>query len=233
MTTPIDSLPPLDAIERATGSDPAWTVIWLHGLGDSGHGFAPIVPALVHGRDWPAVRFVFPHAPVRPVTINGGQAMRAWYDISDLDFDPTRRGDEDGVEVSIAQVEALIAREQARGTPASRIVLAGFSQGGAITLATGLRRETPLAGLLALSTYVPSPQNAEARLSAGATRQPVFMAHGQYDPVIAYRYGEASAALLKRLGFAVAWRTYPIQHSVCDPEVRDIGDWLGTVFAAG
>ncbi len=233
MTTSAASLPLLDAIERATGPDPAWSVIWLHGLGDSGDGFAPIVPALIHGRDWPAVRFVFPHAPVRPITINGGMAMRAWYDISDLDFDPTRRGDEDGVEVSIAQVEALIAREQARGVPASRIVLAGFSQGGAITLAAGLRREAPLAGLLALSTYLPSPQSAEAVLAAGATRQPVFMAHGLYDPVIAYRYGEGSAAVLKRLGFAVAWHPYPIQHSVSDPEIRDIGDWLGTVFAAG
>lgn len=233
MTTSAASLPPLDAIEHATGPDPAWSVIWLHGLGDSGHGFAPIVPALIRGRDWPAVRFVFPHAPVRPITINGGMAMRAWYDISDLDFDPTRRGDEDGVEVSIAQVDALIAKEQARGVPASRIVLAGFSQGGAITLAAGLRRETPLAGLLALSTYLPSPQSAEAVLAAGATRQPVFMAHGLYDPVIAYRYGEGSAAVLKRLGFAVAWHSYPIQHSVSDPETRDIGDWLGTVFAAG
>lgn len=227
------AIPPLELLERATGPDPTWTVIWLHGLGDSGHGFAPIVPALIHGRDWPAVRFVFPHAPVRPITINGGNAMRAWYDISDLDFDPARRGDEDGVEVSIAQVEALIAHEQARGMPASRIVLAGFSQGGAITLATGLRRQTPLAGLLALSTYLPSPQSAEAHLAEAATRQPVFMAHGLYDPVIAYRYGEGSAALLKRLGFPVAWHTYPIQHNVSDPETRDIGDWLGTVFAAG
>lgn len=232
MTTSAAS-PPLDAIEHATGPDPAWSVIWLHGLGDSGHGFAPIVPALVQGRDWPAVRFVFPHAPVRPITVNGGMAMRAWYDISDLDFDPTRRGDEDGVEVSIAQVERLIAKEHARGVPASRVVLAGFSQGGAITLAAGLRRETPLAGLLALSTYLPSPQSAAARLASGATRQPVFMAHGLDDRVIAYRYGEGSAAVLKRLGFAVAWHAYPIEHSVSDREIRDIGDWLGTVFAAG
>ena len=222
----------LDTLELQTGDNPRASIVVLHGLGADGNDFVPIAQELDLRAVGP-VRYVFPHAPVRPVTLNAGMAMRAWYDISDLDFDPTRRGDEDGVEVSIAQVEALIAREQARGVPASRIVLAGFSQGGAITLAAGLRREAPLAGLLALSTYLPSPQSAEAVLAAGATRQPVFMAHGLYDPVIAYRYGEGSAAVLKRLGFAVAWHPYPIQHSVSDPEIRDIGDWLGTVFAAG
>jgi phospholipase/carboxylesterase len=227
-----DALPPLDALEHETGPAPGWSVIWLHGLGDSGHGFAPIVPDLIRGRDWPAIRFVFPHAPVRPITINGGMAMRAWYDISDLDFDPNRRGDEDGVEASVAQVEALIAREIERGVPAQRIVLAGFSQGGAITLATGLRRAEPLAGLIALSTYLPAPNRAAERLVAGAERQPIFMAHGLYDPVIRTVYGEASAAVLKNLGFPVAWHAYPIAHQVSDPEIRDLGDWLGMVFAA-
>jgi phospholipase/carboxylesterase len=230
MTT---SLAPLETIEHSTGTAPTWSVIWLHGLGDSGHGFAPIVPDLTRGRDWPAVRFVFPHAPVRSITINGGAPMRAWYDISDLDFDPNRRGDEDGVDTSIAQVEALIAREIERGIPAQRIVLAGFSQGGAITLATGLRREAPLAGLIALSTYLPAPDRAARHLAIGATQQPVFMAHGLYDPVIRYPYGEGSAAVLKQLGFPVAWHAYPIVHTVSDAETRDIGDWLGTVFAAG
>jgi phospholipase/carboxylesterase len=223
----------LEALEHQTGADPAWSIVWLHGLGDSGHGFAPIVPDLIRGRAWPAIRFVFPHAPVRPVTINGGMAMRAWYDISELDFDPARRGNEVGMDESIAQVEALIEREIARGIPVRRIVLAGFSQGGAITLACGLRREQPLAGLIALSTYLPAPDRAQARLVPGANRQPVFMAHGMYDPVIHYAYGDGSAKLLKGLGFPIAWHAYPIAHNVSDAEIRDLGDWLGTVFAAG
>jgi phospholipase/carboxylesterase len=223
----------LETLEHSTGPVPAWSVIWLHGLGDSGHGFAPIVPDLVRGRDWPALRFVFPHAPVRRITINGGMPMRAWYDISDMDFDPNRRGDEGGIATSIAQVEALIAREADRGVPAQRIVLAGFSQGGAITLAAGLRRQTPLAGLIALSTYLPAPARAQADLAPGASQQPVFMAHGLYDPVIPFAYGEGSAAVLKGLGFAVAWHPYPIVHTVSDVEIRDIGDWLDAVFAAG
>ncbi len=231
MTT-TTALTPLETLEHSTGANPAWSVIWLHGLGDSGHGFAPIVPELTRDRDWPAIRFVFPHAPVRPITINGGMPMRAWYDISDLDFDPNRRGDEDGVDTSIAQVEALIAREIERGIPAHRIILAGFSQGGAITLAMGLRREIPLAGLIALSTYLPAPDRAQAHVVAAATQQPVFMAHGLYDPVIRYPYGEGSAAVLKQLGFPVAWHAYPIVHTVSDAETRDIGDWLGMVFSA-
>lgn len=222
----------LETLERSTGPDPSWSIVWLHGLGDSGHGFAPIVPDLVRGRAWPAIRFVFPHAPVRPVTINQGAAMRAWYDITDLDFDPTRRGNEAGMDVSVAQVEALLAREAARGIPPERTLLAGFSQGGAVTLAVGLRREAPLAGLIALSTYLPAPDRAPERLVPGANRQPVFMAHGLYDPVIRYGYGEASGAVLKHLGFPLAWHAYPIAHNVSDAEIRDLGDWLSLVFAA-
>jgi len=142
----------LQTVEQETGANPQWTVLWLHGLGADGHDFAPIVPELVRPH-WPALRFVFPHAPVRPVTINGGVPMRAWYDIVGMDF--ATRADAAGVEESIEQVEALIAREAERGIPASRLLLAGFSQGGAITLATGLRRREPLAGLVALSTYLP------------------------------------------------------------------------------
>jgi phospholipase/carboxylesterase len=222
----------LEALEHPTGPDPTWSIVWLHGLGDSGHGFAPIVPDLIRGRDWPAIRFIFPHAPVRPITINGGMPMRAWYDISDLDFDPNSRGNEAGMAASIAQVEALIARENERGIPAHRIVLAGFSQGGAITLATGLGRELPLGGLIALSTYLPAPGRASSQMAANANRQPVFMAHGLYDPVIRYAYGEASAAVLKQLGFPVAWHAYPIVHTVSDVEIRDLGDWLSLLFAA-
>ncbi|TZF87880.1 alpha/beta hydrolase, partial [Cognatilysobacter lacus] len=142
----------IDRIETETGPSPAWSVIWLHGLGADGNDFAPLVPELVR-RDWPAIRFVFPHAPVQPVTINGGMRMRSWYDI--VSFDLTGRADSAGVDESVARVEALVEREVERGVPASRIVLAGFSQGGAVALAAGLRREEPLAGLVALSTYLP------------------------------------------------------------------------------
>lgn len=221
---------PLDTFERETAADPQWTVLWLHGLGADGHDFAPIVPELVRG-DWPALRFVFPHAPVRAVTINNGMRMRAWYDIRALDL--AQRADEAGVLDSVAEVEALIAREGARGVPPSRIVLAGFSQGGAVTLAAGLRRAEPLAGLVGLSTYLPAPQTAAAALAAGAQRQPVFMAHGTQDPVVPLAAGQQSAEALRALGFQVDWRTYPMQHAVCMEEIADLGDWLSARFAAG
>ena len=220
----------LGAIEHETGPAPRWSVLWLHGLGADGNDFVPIVPELVR-RDWPAIRFVFPHAPVRAVTINNGMRMRAWYDIRD--FDLANRADEQGVMESVAQVEALIAREEARGVPASRIVLAGFSQGGAITLAAGLRRKVPLAGLVGLSTYLPAAQGAAAALVEGAVAQPVFMAHGSQDPVVPLAAGEQSAALLQRLGFEVAFHRYPMPHSVCAEEITALGDWLSQRFAAG
>ncbi len=218
-----------DGVERTTGPDPTWTLLWLHGLGDSGDGFAPIVPELVRP-GWPTLRFVFPHAPVRAVTINGGMRMRAWYDIAHMDL--ANRADETGVAESIDHVDALIAREAARGIPASRIVLVGFSQGGAVTLAAGLRRRTPLAGLVALSTYLPAPGKAADALQPGAERQPLFMAHGLYDPVVPYAAGEQSAAALQRLGFAPAWHRYPMAHQVCAEELSDLGDWLEARFAA-
>jgi phospholipase/carboxylesterase len=224
----------LEAIEHDTGAAPRWTVLWLHGLGADGNDFAPIVPELVRS-DWPAIRFVFPHAPVRAVTVNGGARMRAWYDIKDFSFaehSGANRADEAGVEESIVQVEALIAREVARGTPASRIFLAGFSQGGAITLAAGLRRREPLAGLIGLSTYLPAADKAAAVLAAGATAQPLFMAHGTQDPVVPYAAGEHCAALLHKLGFAVEWHRYPMPHSVCAEEIGDLGDWMSRRFAA-
>ena len=218
----------LDAIEHETGADPRWSVVWLHGLGADGNDFAPIVPELVR-RDWPALRFVFPHAPVRAVTINNGMRMRAWYDIRD--FDLAHRADEQGVAESVAQVEALIAREQTRGVPAARIVLAGFSQGGAITLAAGLRRSEPLAGLVGLSTYLPAAATAAEALVAGAATQPVFLGHGTQDPVVPFMAGEQTAALLQRLGFGVRFERYPMPHSVCAEEIRDLGDWLSQRFA--
>jgi len=221
----------LDAIEHETGADPRWSVLWLHGLGADGNDFAPIVPDLVR-RDWPAIRFVFPHAPVRAVTINGGARMRAWYDIRDVDL--ANRADHEGVAESVAQVDALIAREAARGIPPERMLLAGFSQGGAITLAAGIARAQPLGGLIALSTYLPMGlDQARASLQAAASAQPVFMGHGVFDPVVPAAGGEAAARALRDFGFEVLWRRYPMQHSVCAEEIRDLGDWMTARFAAG
>jgi len=220
----------LDCIERETGPAPAWSVIWLHGLGADANDFVPLVPELLR-KDWPAIRFVFPNAPVCAVTINNGVRMRAWYDI--VDFDLANRADEAGVLESVAQIDALIEREATRGIPASRVILAGFSQGGAVTLAAGLRRRVPLAGLVALSTYLPAARNAGAALVDGATRQPVFMAHGTQDPVVPLGAGEQSAAWLRQAGFDVAWHPYPMPHSVCAEEIVALGDWFDARFAAG
>ena len=224
----MDAIDLLETIEEETGPDPRWSVVWLHGLGADGHDFVPLVPELVR-REWPSMRFVFPHAPVRAVTINAGMRMRAWYDIRD--FDLANRADAEGVAVSTAQVGALLDREQARGIPPERIFLAGFSQGGAITLAAGLRRTRPLAGLIALSTYLPlAHDTAREAASEQAKSQPIFLAHGQSDPVIPVQAGEASGALLRELGFDVTWKTYPMPHAVCQEEIRDLGDWLTRVF---
>ncbi|MFL6585915.1 MAG: alpha/beta hydrolase [Luteimonas sp.] len=220
----------LDCIERETGPAPAWSVIWLHGLGADANDFVPLVPELLR-KDWPAIRFVFPNAPVRAVTINNGVRMRAWYDI--VDFDLANRADEAGVLESVAQIDALIKREATRGIPASRVILAGFSQGGAVALATGLRRRVPLAGLVALSTYLPAARNAGAALVDGAARQPVFMAHGTQDPVVPLGAGEQSAEWLRQAGFDIAWHQYSMPHSVCAEEIAALGDWFDARFAAG
>lgn len=222
--------PLLDTIEHETGPSPAWSVLWLHGLGADGNDFAPIVPELLRP-DWPALRFVFPHAPVRAVTINNGVRMRAWYDIRDFS-DLNNRADETGVDESVAQVEALIAREAERGVPASRLLLAGFSQGGAVALAAGLRREQPLAGLIALSTYLPMPERLAREAREGARSQPVFMAHGRHDPVVPYAAGETSAARLRALGLSPDWHAYPMAHQVCLEQIQDLGDWMSRRFAA-
>jgi phospholipase/carboxylesterase len=217
----------LQTVEQETGTSPEWSIIWLHGLGADGNDFAPIVPELVRPH-WPAIRFVFPHAPVRPVTINNGVPMRAWYDIVSMDF--RSRADAGGVSESVAQLEALIEREQARGIPANRIVLAGFSQGGAIILSAGLQRSQPLAGLVALSTYLPDTSNVVARLGEGALAQPVFMAHGAMDPVIPMQIAQHSAGVLEQAGFSVQWQQYPMAHQVCAEEIRDLGNWLEQRF---
>ncbi|MFT4179140.1 MAG: carboxylesterase [Thermomonas sp.] len=223
----------LETVEHETGPNPGWAVLWLHGLGADGNDFAPIVPELVR-KDWPALRFVFPHAPVRAVTINGGARMRAWYDITSFDFGDANRADHAGVAESVAQVEALIAREGERGIPPERLLLAGFSQGGAITLAAGIARKTPLAGLMALSTYLPMGiEQARAALQPGANAQPMFMAHGVFDPVVPAAAGEASAKAMRELGFDVQWRRYPMQHAVCPEEIHNLGDWMAARFAAG
>jgi phospholipase/carboxylesterase len=217
----------LPAIELETASEPDAAVIWLHGLGADGNDFAPIVPEL----RLPAsarLRFVFPHAPTMPVTINNGYVMRAWYDIAVADF--ANRADERGVRASVARVEALVAREKARGIAASRIVLAGFSQGGVVALETGIRHAERLAGIMALSTYLALPQHAH-EASPVNRDVPVFMAHGTQDPVVRYEWGRASSEELKRLGYSVEWHEYRMQHSVCLEEVVAIGEWLTRVLA--
>ncbi len=216
----------LEAIEVETAKNPSASIIWMHGLGADGNDFAPIVPALQLPEA--PVRFVFPHAPIRPVTINGGMRMRAWYDISD---GAIRREDEEGVRASQVLVEALIAREKERGTQANRLVLAGFSQGGAIALQTGLRHAERIAGIMALSTYLPIAEKFAAEASAANRGVPIFMAHGSVDPVIPLARAEQSRGLLRSLGYPVEWREYPMPHSVCAEEVNDISAWLGKVLA--
>jgi len=218
----------LPAVEHETAASPRHSVIWLHGLGADGHDFAPIVPELV-AADWPALRFVFPHAPVQPVTVNGGMPMRAWYDI--VAFDLLARQDEAGIRASIAAVEALIARENERGVPDERIVLAGFSQGGAIALAAGLRHTKRLAGIVALSTYLPLADTLAAERSAANTGVPIFQAHGTFDPVVIPPRGSDSRDLLQTLGYHVEWHAYPMAHAVCAEEIADLRTWLGRRFA--
>ena len=214
----------LPTVENETAAHPTYSVIWLHGLGADGNDFAPIVPQLV-APQWPALRFVFPHAPVRPVTVNGGMPMRAWYDI--YGFDLVARQDESGIRQSIAQVEALIAREQERGIPSERILLAGFSQGGAIALAAGLRHPQKLAGIIALSTYLPMADTLAGERSAANDAVPIFWGHGTLDPVVILQRGLDSRAVLEALGYKVAWHTYPMPHSVCPEEIVDLRRWIG------
>lgn len=215
----------LKTLETQTGPHPSASVIWLHGLGADGNDFAPIVPELRLPQR--AIRFVFPNAPQIPVTINGGMVMPAWYDISDVAI---RREDETGVRASQAAIEALIAREISRGSPAGNIVLAGFSQGGAIALQTALRHPERLAGVMALSTYLPLA-DLLADEAAGINRDvPIFMAHGSSDPVITLSRAEQSRDHLKSLGYRIDWHTYAMAHAVCPQEIADIGTWLNRVL---
>ncbi len=212
----------MDAIEIETGPSPAACVIWLHGLGADGHDFEPIVPEL----ELPgAVRFVFPHAPVRPVTINQGMRMRAWYDIYQFGGGPE---DEVGIRASQGLVEQMIAAQRKRGI--ANIVLAGFSQGGAIVLQTALRQRERLAGVMALSTYLPLSATLPAERSPANADLPIFMAHGQYDDIIPLRRAEQSRQGLEALGYPVEWHAYPMPHSVCPQEIAHISAFLGRVL---
>jgi phospholipase/carboxylesterase len=214
----------LPAVEHETAPSPTHSILWLHGLGADGHDFAPIVPELVDPA-WPPLRFVFPHAPVRPVTVNNGVPMRAWYDIAG--FDLLARQDEAGVRASIGAVETLIARENERGVPSARIVLAGFSQGGAVALGAGLRHAQRLAGIVALSTYVPIHDSLALERAPANAATPIFYGHGTADPVVALQRGVDSRNLLQALGYAVDWHTYTMGHAVCAQEIADLRAWLG------
>ena len=214
------SAEPLETIEIETAPNPRASIIWMHGLGADGNDFAPLADEI----ELPfAVRYIFPHAPMMPVSINGGYVMRAWYDISDAAI---RREDEDGVRASQQSVEILLTREKARGIGASRIVLAGFSQGGAIALQTGLRHGERLAGVMALSTYVPLADRLAKEANPANRGVPIFMAHGTADPMIPFARAQASRDLLLQQGYAVEWHKYLMQHSVCPQEIADIAKWL-------
>ncbi len=221
----------LETIELETAPNPTAAVIWMHGLGADGNDFVPIVNELELAGA-PGIRFVFPHAPTRPVTINNGYVMRAWYDVSFGDLEGrSRKADEKGVRESQAQIGELITREMGRGVAAGRIVLAGFSQGGAVALHTGLRYPERLAGVMALSTYLPLAESFAQEAAPANAKTPVFMAHGTHDPVVPYAMGSGSRDLLQQAGYAIEWHDYPMQHSVCLEEVADIGRWLSGVLA--
>jgi len=210
----------MEAIEVQTGSKPAASIIWLHGLGADGHDFEPIVPELKLAKP---VRFVFPHAPVRPVTINQGMRMRAWYDILQFGGGPE---DDAGIRASQRMMEQLIKQQP---VPVNRVVMAGFSQGGAIALQTALRYPERLAGVLALSAYLPQAASLQSERSPANQGIPIFMAHGRYDDIIPLRRAEESRKLLEAAGYPVEWHEYPMPHSVCAEEIADIAAFLARI----
>ena len=219
----------LESIEIETAPNPDAAVVWMHGLGADGHDFEPIVPEL----RLPAttrIRFVFPHAPLRPVTINQGHVMRAWYDVRALAG--VRREDEAGVRQSARQIEALLARERQRGIAPRRIVIAGFSQGGAMALHVGLRYADRLAGILALSCYLPLSNTLPTEASPANRDVPIFWAHGLHDPMIPQAMAEQGREQLAELGYQIDWHQYPIPHSVSAEEIADVARWLERVLAA-
>ena len=219
----------LETVEIETGATPRAAVVWMHGLGADGHDFEPIVPELRLPRDL-AVRFVFPHAPMRPVTINQGYVMRAWYDVrADAG---ERREDEGGVRESHRRITALVTREATRGIPAARVVLAGFSQGGAMALHVGLRHPERLAGVIALSCFLPLTRTVTEEAVAANRTTPFLMAHGTADPLIPVARGRHARDLLASFGYPVEWHDYPMPHAVCAEEIALIGRWLATRLSA-
>lgn len=203
------------------------SVIWMHGLGADAHDFEPLVPEL-RLPETLGVRFVFPNAPIRPVTLNNGMRMRAWYDVLSLDL--PRQEDPHGVLASEQAIHVLLERERQRGIPSERLIIAGFSQGGAMALHSGLRYPAPLAGILALSCYIPLPSNLLNEQRPQSQVTPIFIAHGDCDAVIPLRYGKQSAEMLKELGYIVEWNEYDMGHEVCWQEIRDIKEWLERVL---
>ena len=218
----------LPAIEIETAPNPDAAVIWMHGLGDDGRGWSEVVPSLGLPKDL-AIRFLFPHAPIMPVTINNGMTMRAWYDIRQTNL--AERADVDGVRRSQAQIDALLAREAGRGIAPRRMLLAGFSQGGAIALYAGLRYPERLAGIVALSTYLVAAERIASEASAANRDVPIFMAHGTHDPVVAYAWGERSRDVLNAEGWRVEWRSYPMEHSAVIDEIVAAGAFIARVLA--
>jgi len=218
----------LDCVQIEPPGEAVASVVWLHGLGADGHDFEPIVPHLGLPLDH-GVRFVFPHAPRMPVTINNGMVMRAWYDIAEVDL--RRHEDLEGIRRSARQVEVLLQRERERGIAADRTVLAGFSQGGAVALFAGLRHEHPLAGICALSCYLPGEDSLDGEAAAANGRTPVFAAHGRFDPIVPLQRGEAMAESLRGRGHDLEWRVYPMAHQVCAEEIDALGEWLNRVLA--
>ncbi|MBC3872140.1 alpha/beta hydrolase [Undibacterium flavidum] len=220
----------LETVEIESGVNPSAAVIWMHGLGADANDFVPIVKEL-DLRNCPAIRFVFPNAPQIPVTLNGGYIMRAWYDIAAAGTDINKREDEAGLRLSQQQIEALIARENARGIPTDKIILAGFSQGCAMSLQTGLRHPQKLAGIMGLSGYVPLADKVAAERHTANQTTSIFLVHGTVDPVIPIQRAQQSRELLVSLGYPVEWHDYWMQHSVSPQEITDIGNWLRKVLA--
>ena len=211
------------------GEKAEYCVIWLHGLGADGHDFTPIVPEL-QLPDSPGIRFIFPHAPMQAVTINAGYVMRAWYDIVSLDL--TARQDKEGIAQSGKLIENIIARQNDAGIPAEKIILAGFSQGGAIALHLGLRSHHRFAGIMALSTYLPLADDHPLEKTS-ANSPSIFMAHGLFDTVVPAIVGMESRTMLEDAGYEVIWKEYPMEHSVCAEEIRDISNWIQQITANG
>jgi phospholipase/carboxylesterase len=216
----------LETVTVETGPNPTFSIIWMHGLGADGHDFEPLVPELLED-GMPSLRFVFPHAPVRPVTINNGYQMRAWFDIIGID----RRSAEDfeGIAATAAAIDGLIKQENERGVATDRIAIAGFSQGGAMALHIATRHSEKFAGVVALSCYLPLSKALATTRSAANQSTPVFMAHGIQDPVVPYELGDESRQLLVAAGYPVEWHSYPMPHALCEPEVTDLRAWLKRV----